>query len=104
MQNESSYSSMTGQSGEGGLTGGSSDTMGTGSQSMGGMTNSQMARDAEGTAERDFNSQSKGMSGRLGQETGKMSSSGQKTAGSATEDAEEEEGGFMDKVKKTLGI
>ena len=100
---QSDETSMMGQSGESGLTGGS-NTMGIGSQSTGGVTSSRLARDAEGTAEREFNSQSSGMGGKLERETGSMSSSGQKTAGSATEEAEEDEGGFMGKVKKTLGI
>jgi len=91
------------QSGGTGITGGS-HSMGTCSQPMSSVTNSRLARDAEGTAGREFSSESGGMGSRLEQETGNMTSSGQKTEESATKEGEEEEGGFMEKVKKTLGI
>ena len=94
---------MLGQSGDTGMTS-STGAMGTGSQSMGGVTNSRIARDVEGTGEREFNSQSKGLSGRGEQEARHLTSSGHNTAGSDTKEAEHEEGGFMGKVKKTLGI
>jgi hypothetical protein len=85
--------------------------MGTGGQSMGSVTNSKIAQETEGMGQREFNSQSSGVESRLDKETGNMSNpalktetSATKTASSAGKEAEEEEGGFMDKVKKTLGI
>lgn len=85
--------------------------MGTGGQSMGSVTNSKIAQEAEGMGQREFNSQSSGVESRLDKETGNMSNpalntetSATKTASTAGKEAEEEEGGFMDKVKKTLGI
>ena len=85
--------------------------MGTGGQWMGSVTNSKLAQEAEGMGQREFHSQSSGMESRLNKETGDMSnpalnteSSAGKTASSDRKEAEEEEGGFMDKVKKTLGI
>src|SRR5256885_7906312 len=102
--------SMSDQSG-GSFSSGGTHSMGTGGQSMGSVTNSKLAQEAEGVSQCEFHSQSNGMGSRLNKETGDMSnpalntkSSAGKTASSDGKEAEEEEGGFRDKVKKNLGI
>ena len=107
---QSGDTSMMDQSG-GSVSRGATHSMGTAGQSMRSVTKSKLAQEAEGMGQREVNSQSGGMESRLNKATGIMSnpalnteSSAGKTASSAGKEAEEEEEGFLGKIKKTLGI